>query len=305
MMIDVPPSFKRPDGKWEHHIRQSDINTFLKCPEQFHRQLIDSSIKRDGDAAIVGSACHAVYAVYAIQLMSGQDVEGLSYALELGTSTIRALWGEAEENHTLYQMQIENVNVAETMVRTAVHSWFNHVLPILVDNAEYIEGVELSFDLPVQYGDTFVRDIYLTGTMDLKIATSIWDYKHSQSQKYTKGKAWQLSRYDPQATQYVWADTILTGEIPNFSYVNINPSNGDIGFVEVEKRTKGDFGFHLATMNQIASMIESDLKIWPLGASDWWCSPKWCPAWATCRGSYIGDDPWNLMDKVERKLKLV
>ncbi len=321
MELNVPSSFKRPDGKWEHHIRQSDLGTFAMCPELHRKALCGSVASQEGDAALIGSACHESYAEATRTLLQGKDVE--AEALQgVAHDFLANGWLQAVEDGSLRQMQIATLDEARYLVDSYLVLWSQSVLNILMSNVELIETVEYRFDIKV-YEDEF-RVIFLTGTWDLGFDTRVWDYKHSNSDKYTKKKAWQLSRYNPQATHYSWAYDELQlanstmadtkegylgtlaypddSQLADFTFININIKNG-VQFIGpnegIKPRTVGDCRFHLELMKSLALLIEAELPVWPLGASDWWCSSKWCPAWKDCRGKFIGDDPWDLLAKVE------
>lgn len=310
MLTEVPSSFKRPDGKWEHHIRQSDLGTFQHCPELHRRSLCGSVRGDEGDAALVGSACHESYAHGTRTLLQGKDVDATELQ-GVAHDYLANGWLEAVELGIFRQMQIATLDEARNLVDGYLLLWAQSVLPMLMGNIELINSVEHRFDILVYSDDK--RDIYITGTWDLGFNGELLDYKHSNSDKYTKQKAWQLSRYNPQATHYAWAkDMIDTNgttlnyaddlELEPFTFININNKNG-VTFVGpnegVKIRTVGDCRFHLEVMKSLCYLIEAELPVWPLGASDWWCSPKWCPEWNNCRGKFIGEDPWGLLEKVQ------
>ena len=49
----------------------------------------------------------------------------------------------------------------------------------------------------------------------------------------------------------------------------------------------------VALARSAGTLISADLPVWPLNMTGWHCAPKWCGAWATCRGRFAGPDPWN------------
>lgn len=328
MILEVPSSFKRPDGKWEHHIRQSDLSTFQMCPELHRRQMLGLTIGDEGDSAIVGSSCHEAYAVVTRLIMEGKETtEPYSEILaNVAFDYFHNAWLEAKDNETLRQVQIATLEEARKFILGCLVEWAINIMPMLIQNPDLIESVEHSFDLLV-YSDS-ERDIYLTGTWDLGFNVAVWDYKHSKSMRYSKQKAWQLSRYHPQATHYAWAYDILSyptqssdtrtlettldydddAELEPFYFININPDSKTnktevLGPNEgIKVKTVGDCRFHLEVMKSLAYLIEAELPAWPLGPADWWCSSKWCPAWNDCRGKFIGEDPWNLLEKAEKEL---
>lgn len=321
MLTEVPSSYKTPDGKWHHHIRQSDLVTFAQCPELHRRQMLGTTIDMEGDSAIIGSACHEAYA--SATNMIKYNLQDASQIADIMSGVARDYladtWLKSVEENNLRQVQIASIEEAWYLINKCLIYWVQDVFPWLIQNPDLIESVEQSFDFKVFEDDK--RVIYLTGTWDLGFAGQLFDYKHSRSQKYSKQKAWQLSRYHPQATHYAWAyDMLMDGdslwefpddsELAPFSFININPDKGVeiIGPDDKDStkgvviRTVGDCRFHLELMKSLAYLIEAELPVWPLGPSDWWCSSKWCSAWNDCRGKFIGPDPWNLIEKATEVL---
>lgn len=312
----MPSSFNSETNKWEHHIRQSDLVRFGQCAESHRRHLIDPETALEGDASAVGSAAHAAYA-WATQRLAEGHTAPQQEASSIGVNELVDLWRTAEATGNFRQMQIASLDDGIYLVAQAVELWYQEVLPHILSNIENVNAVEKQFDILV-YSDKH-RDVYLQGTYDLGIAMSVVDYKHSNSDKYTSKKKWQLDRYHPQPIHYCWAvDQLLmdetdgskTLEYPHsynlatdFSFININPHKGTVDWLPLESKTVGDCFFHLQVIKGLVMQIEGGTdEVWPLGATDWWCSSKWCDHWKDCRGKYIGDDPWGLLEKVEINL---
>lgn len=323
MLLDVPSSFKRPDGIWEHHIRQSDLERFNHCPELHRRTITGEVTETENDAALIGTVCHSIYRTATEELLEG-TVYPLELLLEIGMELLVKSWNQAVDQDILNQVQIESIEQAKLYVARSIVLWHDEFYDkILKPNVNKIEAIEKSFDL-LCYEDED-RRIFVTGTRDLDFDGEIYDYKHSMSAKYTSQKAWQLSRYGKQPTHYCLArllglarllEKTEPGEWPTvsdeerfyFSFININPEKETFNLIGepegLKPRTIQDLDFHVKEMLNLALLIEAQLPAWPLGARDWWCSNVWCPAWKDCRGAFIGDDPWELMEKREIKLGL-
>lgn len=319
MLLEVPSSFKQPNGKWSHHIRQSDLNRFLKCPDLHRRYLHGLVEDQEGDAAIVGTACHEAYAQGTTWLRTGRDDWTAGDVLSVGHTALERLWRAAEEQDVLRQMQVATIDEAHDQVAGCMSVWVLEVLPMLAANIELIETIEYRFDIKA-YEDS-ARIIYIAGTWDLGMGGALYDYKHSNGQKYTTQKAWQTSRYDAQPTIYAWAHDMLFEnegaqatlmfadecELADFTFINITRDKFKLQFLGpkegIKVRTVGDCRFALQQMLALCHLIESDIPVWPLGAADWWCSSKWCPAWNDCRGKFIGEDPWHLLERAEQAME--
>lgn len=325
MLLNVPSSFKRPDGRWEHHVRQSDIERASKCLELHRRHLTGQIRNQDGDAALVGSACHEAFAWGGAALRDGADWHA-SDVLEVGQEALAGLWREAAASDSLHQVQVATYSEASQLVTGSVTSWIRDFLPIL--QTDEILGIEHQFDIKVH--EDYFREIYLSGTYDLKLKNGgLFDYKNS-SENYNY-VAWKLSRYNSQPRVYCWADDMEEGilgnsqystisenwpneaQLADFTYVNFRPENRqkvnkdysvEMQIVSVTPSIcVGDCRFLLQQMLAMVKLIEAKVNPWPLGASDWWCSEKWCPAWSDCRGKYLPPDHWGLLAKVEENLE--
>lgn len=311
MLIDVPSSFKRPDGVWCHHIRQSDIIRFRMCPELHRRTLFREVEDFESDSAIVGTAAHSAYnAILAAHRDGWQLTPGEAFAGAL--EQLQELW----QHPRLMQAKLSTLDEARTQLGVCLELFYNEALPWITENHEIVT-LEHQFDIMV-YKDT-KREIYISGTWDLGCSDAVIDFKNSSSDKYSNAKLWQLQRYGVQPIIYTWADDMIylqemelnkttlsfenDQELQPFWFVNMNPKKGKVDFLEI-KVTVGDCKFMLVEMARMTDLIEAGLNRWPLGPTDWHCSPIWCPAWNDCRGKQLGEDPWGTLERRREELGL-
>lgn len=307
-LANAPCSFRRLDGTWEHHIRQSDINRFRKCPELQRRDLIGQVPEHEGDAALIGTAAHAG-AAHALTCLMNETEPDYSECLAAVATTLRDRW----ELPTLRQMQIRSYDEAVELALGAFHAWWTAWADSI--DPSTIDAVELPFDV-VAWREP-KRVVYLTGTMDLRLTDrSVIDWKFP-GDRYTGSNAWKHERYDNQPTHYLWASELLAGAnpllpnakspdgmtplrdepLPDFTYGVVIRGKGIAEELEI-RRTLGDIRFYRDELTAYVKLIEADLDRWPLNPTDWWCSDKWCPVWDNCRGNHMPPDPWGLMRKV-------
>lgn len=311
MLIDVPPHFKGMDGKWEHHVRQSDIKSFRQCPELHRKKLMGEVDDYENDVAIIGTACHAGAEHY----LSGKS-EDYHTCLQVAAEVLTQLWNSGN----LWQVSIASLVDAMSYVKLCFRAWWDEVRPII--DSQPIVAVEQRFDVLV-YEDVW-RRVYASGTSDLWLDDSIVDWKFS-TKDYAGKDAWKHNRYDPQSTWYLWArDQIELDAMPaadrqhrftiqhdsasellDFTFCRIHREKGEVQWLTVEQRTVADCLSLLDEVLSLCKLIEAKVSAWPLGASDWWCSPVWCPAWNQCRGKHIGDDPWGLLERKRRDAGIV
>ena len=299
--LNAPPSFKRPDGRWEHHVRQSDIERVRQCPELHRRSLYGLVEDRDNDSAVVGTCLHLAYAYMLGDVLGGGE-PNISDACEIALTKLTELWP------TCNNVQIANLSIAQQQIANCLRTFYVELLPVAMKGEPI--AVERQFDIKVYEDEE--RDLYIAGTSDLWLESETWDFKHSTT-SYLGSNAWKKQRYHPQPTVYQWArDMIENGEnvlayppdaemLP-FSFVVINREKYTSEVLKIE-RNVGHCRAILMECLAIATMIEAELKTWPLSPDDWHCSPDWCPAWSDCMGKHLGGDPWGSMER--RRINLI
>lgn len=297
-----------PDGVWEHHIRQSDIGRFRKCPELHRLSMAGKVPRQDGDAALIGTSVHAGVAA-ALDLLTEQVEPDYDTCLGLALQTLETGWNE----DSLHQVQIRSLTEAASFVQGCFLAWWSYFLEQF--DPETIDSVEAPFDVLAMQGPT--RRVYLSGTADVRFTDlSIVDWKFPKD-TYAGSNRWKHERYDMQPTHYLWASLLRAGinplllqrwdgregtasrddPLPAFTYGVVLRERQVPEEVDVI-RTYGDVQFYARELMNLCQLIEARLDHWPLNPSDWWCSDKWCEAWDQCRGMYMPPDPWGLMAKV-------
>ena len=119
-------------------------------------------------------------------------------------------------------------------------------------------------------------DVELTGTIDcVDEGGFVWDWK-TAARSYA-ATAWEYQRWAIQPTVYCFATDL------NLFQYGVLVHNGDAEIVTVE-RDVPHFQFLAHQIDRIVDLIEADLPHWPLNDQGWWCSERWCAAWADCKG---------------------
>lgn len=276
-----PPSFLRPDGRWEHKLRQSWFKTLDHCPELARRDRIGDLPAHETDAACLGTAVHD-----SIEMCLHDVIEyGTPMTLDDMMTVSQRAFGE--------YMQLPGFRFVKTTEKTcrlhidyAVAAWHTQVLPTLEPVA-----VEIPFNVVLHEDEK--RVIKVKGTIDnLDARRGPIDWKTS-GEPYTRD-AWKYERYDVQSTIYTYAlhemGRIPTADTYPFTFVVMvkgKPVDKAIDTLTVT-RTEAHWLWLQRKALSVARKIEAGTdEAWELGDSDWWCSPKWCPAWSTCRGELL------------------
>jgi hypothetical protein len=272
------PSIQLPDGKWQHTFSASWLSDFATCPEQARQRYYKISPFDPSDYNALGSALHKAIEVSLQAKIDGQ-VATIEAARAAALETLERI--EAEPNYLPKNEKWPTPEALRTQLDKHIVTFFEEVLPITQPIA-----VEQEFDLPL-YEDTY-RSIRLRGFIDyIDAELGVTDWKTSGSPY----KTWEKERYEKQPTVYAWAWSELTGQpVDEMRYVVFVHGKAPQTFTV--KRNDGHADWLRRQALAAARLVEANLSVWPMVDSGWHCAPKWCAAWATCRGQFLGEKPW-------------
>lgn len=263
------PSIQLPDGRYQHTFSASWISNFAQCPEQARQRYYKLTPYKASDYTALGSALHKAFEV---TLQAKIDGDSLSHADAFDVALKTAEQIIAEPGFEFKKWTPESL---ETQILQHLQTFFNEIVPIAQPLA-----VEKPFDLPL-YEDS-MRMIHIRGFIDyIDAELGVVDWKTS-GQHY---KQWEKERYEKQPTVYAWAENTDAMRYVVFVHGK-SPQTFEV------KRNDGHIEWFKRQSLAAARLIEANLSIWPMVDSGWHCSPKWCDAWATCRGQFLGDQPW-------------
>tara|TARA_R110002020_G_scaffold113010_3_gene259917 strand:- start:578 stop:1423 length:846 start_codon:yes stop_codon:yes gene_type:complete len=264
-------------------LRQSWLGQLAMCPERARQDLLGISESTESSNTAIGTAVH--YGIEQCLLDQMQTGEPMTMR---ETQEIAV----GEWNRKVPEIVRWNHKSTEAIEIIAANTevWWNEVRPGLRPTA-----VEHEFNLPLVLDHE--PEIWLKGTIDCvqEPGMPIIDWKNPGRKPHD---AWEKKRWSVQAAAYTWAIVAEDGaDLDSGSRVR-----KEFEFVHLVKgtvhRTLVDVGpAEWASLVMLArsagTLITANLPIWPLTMSGWHCSPKWCGAWATCRGALAGPDPWN------------
>lgn len=259
------------ESKYVHRFRQSWLNDVIKCPELARAKKVgelDHLPEKLTDSMICGTAAHA-------------GIEDIIRGRSLGDAqqTTQGALYDALEGDGWSETYSSSTEQVFADAERFVNNWFENIYPNI--GHHYLEA-EVSFEKLFHEDDE--RIIILTGTADCVDHTdqTIWDWK-TTSRKYAR---WENQRWAIQPTVYTWAF-----DIPNFNY-GVLLRNGDHQIVNVT-RSPANHAWLARQAVTIAKMLELELPTWPLNDAGWWCSPKWCQKWDTCKGQLVDGETWT------------
>ena len=265
-------------------LRQSWLGQLAMCPERARQDLMGISESTESSNTAIGTAVHYGIEQCLLDQMQTGDPLPLHDTQEMAMGE----WMRKEPevvrwNHKRHE--------ATEIILANTEAWWNEVRPGLHPTA-----VEYEFDLPIAPESETHPEIWLKGTIDCvqEPGMPTIDWKNPGRKPSAE---WEKKRWSVQAAAYTWA-LASEGQPPAFT-----PSEPrQFEFVHLVKgtvhRTLVDVGpAEWASLVMLArsagTLIAANLPVWPLTMSGWHCSPKWCGAWATCRGAVAGPDPWN------------
>jgi hypothetical protein len=254
-------------------LSQSWINTFMNCPEQARLEMRGELPRKESDATAIGTAMHTAIET----VLEGNDIND---GWQAGADALSDLVN-------LDEFQYVQIKTEETLFNTygrVFHTWANEIYPQLPQT----RFVEHPFD--VVLCETPTATIRLAGSIDfVDEFGEIWDWK-TANRPYDQ---WQVDRYKIQPTAYGYGLLMSTDmeldENITFNYAVMMKSKQDCS-VYTTTRNSGHYIWLQEQCKAIIAMIEADLPTWPLNDQHALCSPTWCTAWETCKGSFI-DNP--------------
>lgn len=274
-----------PDGRRNYRFHQSWLSDTDLCPERARLGLAGELLDPPSDATSVGTAMHWAIECGIRAKQRGEDV----YAEDL-VPVAQAEFSKliAEDGFTWKKRKEKGARNYLTM---AVENWYEAILPKLDP-----WHVELSFGPYVLYEDD-QRVVELGGTIDyVDRKWGLMDWKTGSPHSWA-GKDWEKSRAALQPTVYCWAwrqHSAENGleEPPNpqpFRFV-VMRDDGAVQKVLVQRRLE-DFAWLERKVRSVVTLIEAELPEWPRRDNEnGLCSPKWCPAWAQCKGAHVHEN---------------
>jgi len=263
-------------------LRQSWLGQLAMCPERARQDLLGISESTESSNTAIGTAVH--YGIEQCLLDQMQTGEPMTMR---ETQEIAV----GEWNRKVPEIVRWNHKSTEAIEIIAANTevWWNEVRPGLRPTA-----VEHEFNLPLVLDHE--PEIWLKGTIDCvqEPGMPIIDWKNPGRKPHD---AWEKKRWSVQAAAYTWAigaegesPAISTFEPREFEFVHLVKGTVHRTLVDVGP---AEWASLVMLARSAGTLITANLPIWPLTMSGWHCSPKWCGAWATCRGKLAGPDPWN------------
>jgi hypothetical protein len=262
------------DGKWHHTYRQSWIKNLMMCPELARLKMNPDFREAPSDSTAMGTSLHtAIQCVLDAKIQDGVALPEHDM-LDIFEMELTDLWTpDLRERKRSFKGSL-------MFGRAAARAFYAEVLPTLKPVA-----TEVDFGPLLLHSDSD-RSIYLKGQMDYLDEDGLKDWK-TASAPYER---WEKDRWDVQATTYTWAAAQrglveYMGQPLPFEFV-IHLARGKVQRLSIERDYR-HWEWMTRQLVSVSRLIEAELTEWPLNDHGWWCSEKWCPVWAGCKGAHI------------------
>lgn len=258
--------------KADYVFHQSWLQTFAHCPEQA-RDLYGKPHSDDHtDSTALGTAVHA-----AIEWALTEKIESNGYCPDVYEMQDVALHELSTMTWTYTKYRPSKV---QELVAAACETWSREIEP-MVDPI----GCEVKFRKLLHECDEYT--IHLEGSMDCVAEDGVWDWK-TAGRPYEE---WEYQRWAVQPSAYCFA-----ADVSEFTYgVMIHGKGAQVFPVW---RTAEHTNWLIEQAKVAVSYLRADMPRWQLNDSGWWCSDKWCPLFAECKGSHV---PADWQDSFKRK----
>ncbi|HEV3340915.1 MAG TPA: PD-(D/E)XK nuclease family protein [Pirellulales bacterium] len=259
---------KTPD---KPHLSASQLDMISKCPEQWRRRYVEGEVIPPGIAALKGKAVHRPAEINFRQKIETHDDLPVKEFIDLAADAF-----EAELAGGYLLTPEEEVRGRKTVLGEAKDATVKMAIFHATDQApDYQpELVEQQFR------------IALPGPHDLVGVIDMADDARRVVDLKTSGKAKSQGDADGsiQLTAYAAGYRVLTGEQPTELRLDTIVQTAKTTRRDVVSTARGpaDFRALAARLNVVERQIESGIfPPAPVGA--WYCGPKYCGYWSTCK----------------------
>jgi len=248
----------------------SQIDLCLKCPEAYRRRYLEGEKRPPGIALIKGLACHHGAAEnFKQKIESHADLKPAEVA-EIAVSQFeRELKAgfklDPEDGNAAVAIGTAKDSVVE-MAEAHIEMQAPDYQPVFVEQAVRIELPESTHDL--------------LGVLDLADDQGrVIDFK-------TAGKSKSQNDADTNTglTVYAAAYHVLTGQPPSELRLDtlVQGKRETKRQVLPTSRDDADFAAFSSRLDQVNTLIAAGIFP-PATAMAWWCAPRWCGYYDTCR----------------------
>lgn len=254
---------RQVNGRTEITIHQSFLNSHMMCAKMARDDAERPEGSPPSSASAVGTTMHAGIEARLLGLVDSEMIAAMAEAYRI------------ESEHPLFKRDMTD-REAMRMASLCLAAWERDLYPRLGSYG----AMEHEFRLLVDSrGDV---DLYIGGMWDLLNEGELIDWKTAASMY--KYQQWQVDRWFVQPTMYTWALAIETDDWSpkRFHYGIVEKSKEPQGHWVTTVRGPQDWMF---LKEQMWRVVDSWSAPPTLNDQGWWCSPKWCESFSSCKGA--------------------
>lgn len=270
-------------------IRQSWLDTFMRCPERA-RLVINHPVAGTSDSAALGTGAHAGCEAILLGGSKADAQQAIVKAIQI-ESDLGIKWTHPDNEYP------QNIGHMIVQADKCFDAWLDEIYPELVKRGWLGQTPEQKFEVKL-FDLPDGREVWLTGTADLPTPQNvIVDWKTSK-RPY---KQWDKQRHAIQPTIYTWAATLGAFEGDHYRFpmefvygVMIRPLTNLDGNYRTELIPVRREEAHARwAMKQITAALTQAITVgfdtpWPMIAEgNFLCSAKWCDHYHMCRGNVL------------------
>lgn len=274
-------------------LRQSWLDTAMRCAERGRLAIVKPEWDFGGDAAHCGTGAHSAVEYHLSCLVNGTPFIDTAIRTIIAES-VQAKIAEEGIRWNKFHSMAELLANAER----CYEAWVNGILPVMLERGLITPGAlcEHHFRV-VLFTLADGRTVGIEGQIDFVPETNeIWDWKNPGSKYREREK----QKYAIQPTIYTLAAVL--GGIPNgveYSY----PMNFVYGLAVrgarkatpqllTVTRTQAHADFAIERLKTYVDMALNFTleRPWPRNDDHYLCSSTWCPWWVICKGADHIDD---------------
>lgn len=254
-------------------IHQSSLGMALRCGEQFRRRYVEGEVHPPGVAAIRGTALHYANEVNMKQKVNSQE--------DLPESDLQ----DAARDKYVERVSIEGVHlVKEDLSRKndILNDGLNQTVALTSlyrkEVAPEIQPVEVERPFELRLDGC---ELPIGGRMDIESSKRVHDLKGA-------GKAWAKGQIEKeiQPVFYSLGHEIIEGVRPEFVYHILVATKDPYRQIQSITVTERHYEALKAKIQTVERMLKAGVFP-PANPTSWWCSPKWCGYYLTCK--YVGN----------------
>jgi len=258
------------------HVSASQLDTFSKCGEQWRRAYIEKEKVPPGIALVTGTAVHKVGEKIQIhklendgEILTLEEVKDTARDELVKATEERGLLLNSDERKKGVKAVVGQAKDESISLATLYHSELASVI-----NPLSVESIEKKFNIALE---GYPYD--LTGRIDIEDSLGFRDLKTSgksvvqasvdRSLQYTFYAMWYWRHHNGEFPKQIVQDTLVKTKKPKYQPL-------------ITKRGQKDFNVLAERLVNFSECVEKGVFP-PATPLSWWCSPKWCGYYETCR----------------------